>query len=97
MGIINYFCRKENKIKKEEAKMSKSIIVAEGYANDLYEISNNGEMKQTRLFYLLPENLEENQETLDLVVTSTNPYHSFPIFDKLLGKKIRISVDIIED
>jgi len=77
--------------------MNKNVIVAEGYADDLYEISNNGEMKQTRLFYLLPENLEENQETLDLSITSTNPYRSFPIFDKLLGKKIRISVDIIED
>lgn len=97
MEIFNYFCRKENKFEKEEAKMCKNVIIAEGYADDLYEISNNGEMKQTRLFYLLPENLEENQETLDLVVTSTNPYHSFPTFDKLLGKKIRISVDIIED
>ena len=97
MGIFNYFCRKENKIEKEETKMIKNVIVAEGYADDLYEISHNGEMKQTRLFYLLPDNLEENQETLDLVITSTNPYHSFPIFDKLLGKKIRISVDIIEE
>lgn len=97
MGILNYFCRKENKIEKEETKMIKNVIVAEGFANDLYEISNDGEMKQTRLFYLLPDNLEENQETLDLVITSTNPYHSFPIFDNLLGKKIRISVDIIEE
>ena len=78
-------------------KKVENVIVAEGYADDLYEISHNGEMKQTRLFYLLPDNLEENQETLDLVITSTNPYHSFPIFDKLLGKKIRISVDIIEE
>lgn len=95
MGILNYFCKRENKIIKEETKMSKNVIEVEGYTDDLYEVSNNGEMKQTRLFYLLPENLEENQETLDLVITSTNPYHSFPIFDKLLGKKIRISVDII--
>ena len=63
MGIFNYFCRKENNIKKEETKMSKNVIVAEGYADDLYEISNNGEMKQTRLFYILTENLEENKET----------------------------------
>ena len=96
MGLFNYFCRKEDKIKKENTSMSKNVIVAEGYADDLYEISNNGEMKQTRLFYIIPDNLEENQETLDLVITSTNPYHSFPIFDNLLGKKIRISVDIIE-
>ena len=97
MGLFNYFCRKEDKIKKENTNMSKNVIVAEGYADDLYEISNNGEMKQTRLFYIIPDNLEENQETLDLVITSTNPYHSFPIFDNLLGKKIRISVDIIEE
>lgn len=97
MGLFNYFCRKEDKIKKEKTSMSKNVIVAEGYADDLYEISNNGEMKQTRLFYIIPDNLEENQETLDLVITSTNPYHSFPIFDNLLGKKIRISVDIIEE
>ncbi len=97
MGLFNYFCRKEDKIKKENTSMSKNVIVAEGYADDLYEISNNGEMKQTRLFYIIPDNLEENQETLDLVITSTNPYHSFPIFDNLLGKKIRISVDIIEE
>ena len=76
--------------------MSKNVIVAEGFANDLYEISNDGEMKQTRLFYIIPENLEENQETMDLCITSTNPYHSFPIFDNLLGKKIRITVDIID-
>jgi hypothetical protein len=73
------------------------VITVEGYTNDLLGVSNNGEMKQTRLFYLLPESTEENQETLDLMITSTNPYQSFPIFNQLLGKKIRISVDIIEE
>jgi hypothetical protein len=76
--------------------MEKKVITVEGYTNDLYEVSHNGEMKQTRLFALMPENLEENQETLDLVITSTNPHNEFPIFDKLLNKKIRITVDIIE-
>ena len=75
----------------------KNVITVEGYTNDLLEISKSGEMKQTRLFYLLPENLEENEETMDLTVTSTNPYCHFPIFDQLLGKKIRLSVDIIEE
>lgn len=96
MGIFNYFCKKDNKIKKGKTKMNKNVITVEGYTNDLYEVSNNGEMKQTRLFYLLPDSIEENQETLDLVITSSNPYHSFPIFDKLLGKKIRITVDVID-
>jgi hypothetical protein len=75
----------------------KNVFTVEGYTNDLLQISNSGEMKQTRLFYLLPESMEENQETLDLCITSTNPFQSFPIFDKLLDKKIRITVDIIED
>ncbi len=82
--------------KKEEEVNVKNIIEVEGYANDLLRISNNGEMKETRLFYLLPDSMEENQETLDLTITSTNPYQSFPTFNQLLGKKIRISVDIIE-
>ena len=77
-------------------KKVENVISVEGYADDLYEISKNGEMKQTRLFYVISENLEENQETMDLCITSTNPYHSFPIFDNLLGKKIRITVDIID-
>lgn len=88
--------RKGNK-EENNNKMIKNVITVEGNTNDLFEISNNGEMKQTRLFYLLPESLEENSETLDLTITSTNPYHFFPIFDNLLNKKIRISVDIIGD
>lgn len=79
---------------KKNETIVKNVIKVEGNADDLLEVGN--EMKQTRLFYLIPENMEENQETLDLTITSTNPYHNFPIFDKLLGKKIRITVDIIE-
>lgn len=89
MGLFNS--------KKEEQATVKNVITVEGYTNDLLGVSNNGEMKQTRLFYLLPESEEENQETLDLMITSTNPYQSFPIFNQLLGKKIRISVDIVEE
>ena len=74
----------------------KNVITVEGSTNDLLNISKSGEMKQTRLFHLIPENLDENQETIDLCITSTNPYRSFPIFDELLDKKIRISVDIVE-
>jgi len=78
-------------------KKNENVITVEGYTDDLLQVSKNGEMKQTRLFYLIPENIEEdNQETFDLAITSTNPFKSFPIFDKLLGKKIRITVDIIE-
>lgn len=95
MNFFKYFCRRKNKTIKSKTKME-NLLSVEGQADDLFEVSNNGDMKQTRLFYVIPENLEENQETIDLCITSTNPYHEFPIFNKLLGKKIRISVDIID-
>lgn len=91
----NFFKTEENS--QTDNVSDKKVIIVEGETNDLLEISNSGEMKQTRLFYLLPDNLEGNVETLDLTITSTNPYKTFPIFDKLIGKKIRISVDIIEE
>lgn len=95
MNFFKYFCRRKNKTVKSKTKM-KNLLSVEGQADDLFEVSNSGDMKQTRLFYVIPENLEENQETIDLCITSTNPYHEFPIFNELLGKKIRISVDIID-
>ena len=78
----------------EKSKINLLTVV--GNTDDLLSVSKNGEMKMTRLFCLLPENLEENCETLDLCITSTNHYKEFPIFDKMLGHKIKISVDIIE-
>ena len=95
MGIFDSFFKKEEDIVTDNVSTEK-VIEVEGETNDLLEISNSGEMKQTRLFYLLPDNLEGNNETLDLTITSTNPYKSFPIFDKLLNKKIKITVEIID-
>ena len=77
--------------------MGKNIITVEGYTNDLYSVNRNGDMKQTRLFYLIPEDMNGDSETIDLCITSTNPYKTFPIFDEMLDKKIKISVEIIED
>lgn len=95
MGFFDKF-NKKNENSVTDNVSNEKVIIVEGETNDLLEISNSGEMKQTRLFYLLPDNLEGNDETLDLTITSTNPYKTFPIFDKLLDKKIKITVEIIE-
>lgn len=76
--------------------MEKNIITVEGYTNDLYSVNRNGDMKQTRLFYLIPEDMNGDSETIDLCITSTNPNKTFPIFDEMLDKKIKISVEIIK-
>lgn len=77
--------------------MKKNIITVEGYTNDLYSVNRNGDMKQTRLFYLIPEDMNGDSETIDLCITSTNPNKTFPIFDEMLDKKIKISIEIIEE
>ena len=77
--------------------MEKNIITVEGYTNDLYSVNRNGDMKQTRLFYLIPEDMNGDSETIDLCITSTKPNKTFPIFDEMLDKKIKISVEIIEE
>lgn len=73
-----------------------TFINVTGNADDLLQVSNNGEMKQTRLFYFLPDCEEDNEETFDICITSTNPHKRFPIFDKLLGKKIRVNIEILD-
>ena len=77
--------------------MEKNIITVEGYTNYLYSVNRNGDMKQTRLFYLIPEDMNGDSETIDLCITSTNPNKTFPIFDEMLDKKIKISIEIIEE
>ena len=77
--------------------MKKNIITVEGYTNDLYSVNRNGDMKQTRLFYLIHEDMNGDSETIDLCITSTNPNKTFPIFDEMLDKKIKISIEIIEE
>jgi len=94
MRIFNLFEKKNDAT--NNASVEK-VIEVEGNTNDLLQVSENGEMKQTRLFYLLPEDLEENKETLDITITSTNPYKSFPVFEQLLNKKIKVTVEIIDE
>ena len=78
-------------------KKGETLFTVEGNANDLLQVSNNDEIKQTRLFYLLAKTDEEDSETLDVCITSSNPYKNFPIFDKLLDKKFRVTVEIIDE
>jgi hypothetical protein len=74
--------------------MSKTIFDVSGKANDLLSVSNDGSMKMTRLF-VLGDGLDvENDEVVDLCVTSTNPNLSHPLFDQLIGNEIRITVSV---
>lgn len=89
MKIFN----KKNKSNDDGATYRKLLSVS-GNASDLFEVNKDGAMKQTRLFYLIPDDLQSNNETFDICVTSTNPHMNFPIFDQMLDKDIRITIEI---
>lgn len=72
------------------------FLTLEGNANDLLMVNSDNSMKCTRLIKLDPKSKEENEEIIDICVTSTNMYGEHPMFDKLLGKKIRMKVEIID-
>lgn len=77
--------------------MKKEYIVLEGNTNDLLLVNGDSSLKSTRLVKLdLNATSEINEEIIDLAITSTSMKKEHKIFDELLGKKIKISVDILD-
>lgn len=72
------------------------FLELEGNTNDLLMVNSDNSMKCTRLIRLDPKSTEENEEIIDICVTSTNIYSEHPMFDKLLGKKIRMIIEILD-
>ena len=76
--------------------MSNIFLELEGKTDDLLMVNNDESMKSTRLIKL-PDTNEEDEEVIDISVTSTNIWHSHPEFDKLLGKRIKMTIEILND
>ena len=71
----------------------KIFLELTGNADDLLMVSDANMMKCTRLIKL-PDSMDINEEVIDVCITSTNPGKGeFPVFDKLLGRKIKITVE----
>lgn len=73
------------------------FLQLEGETNDLLMVNNDGSMKYTRLINLDSDIKSEENEIIDICVTSTNVYQEHPLFDKLIGKKIRLTIETLED
>lgn len=71
------------------------VLQIEGNANDLLQVSSANNMKRTSLVYFNPQSMEIGEEVITLSIDSTNEALTFPIFDKLIGKKIRITVETL--
>lgn len=76
---------------------NKLVFSVEGYTNELLQVSNKHNMKRTSLIYLNPISQEIGEEVITISIDSTNEALTFPIFDKLINKKIKISVETIDE
>lgn len=72
------------------------FLQLEGNANDLLMVNSDNSMKCTRLIKLDPTVTEINEEIVDICITSTNMNSEHPLFDKILNKKIKITVEVID-
>lgn len=76
---------------------SKVVFSAEGYTNDLLQISEAHNMKRTSLVYFNHISKEIGDEVITVSIDSNNETLTFPIFDKMINKKIRVTVETIDD
>ena len=76
--------------------MNKTILQLEGNINDLLSVDNGRNLKMTR-FVLDTDNDPENEEIVDVVITSVDPSRTHKLFNEgLLNKKVKIIVEEIE-
>lgn len=75
---------------------NKVILQVEGNTNDLLRVSNENGMKGTSLIYCNTSSREIGEEIISIHIDSTNEALTFPIFDKMIDKKIRITVEEID-
>lgn len=71
------------------------LLSTEGYVDDLLNVSDDGVMVGTRFFIIDGCGLDEDSEVMDISVVSTNVNGKHPVFDRLNGKKVRITVQQI--
>lgn len=76
---------------------AREFLTLDGRTDDLLIVNANNSMKGTRLIKLDPKSMDFDEEIIDIAVTSTNEYGHHPLFDELIGKRIRLKVEILEE
>lgn len=72
------------------------VFQVEGNTNDLLQVAEANTMKRTSIVYFNQISTEIGDEVITVSIDSTNEALTFPIFDKMIGKKIRITVETID-
>ena len=68
----------------------------EGNVDDLLYVSDDNKIKLTRLVNIDKDCDPENEEVLDLTLTSSSNNGNHFAFDKCLGKKMRVIVNFVD-
>ena len=68
----------------------------EGNVDDLLYVSEDNVIKMTRLVNVDKYIDPESEEVIDIALTSSNPKGEHSIFDKCLGKKMRVLINFID-
>lgn len=93
-----YICH--NKITKKitdkniRRKMDK-ILEFNGNTDDLLSLSPDGTMKCANFVYLGDDPMDEESEVFHCAITSTSMNGEHEVFDKMLGKEVKVTVTII--
>ena len=73
------------------------LFEIEGPVDDLLNVSPDGTMKCANLVYLGPDKMDAESEIFHFAITSTAMNAKHDIFDKMLGKRIKVTVEMTED
>ena len=73
-----------------------TVLKLKGKTDDLLNVSDDGSMVMTRLFKLESDTDVDMEEVIDVSITSVNPDGKHPIFDKLRGKNLKITIETEE-
>lgn len=68
----------------------------EGNVDNLLYVSEDNVIKMTRLVNVDKYIDPESEEVIDIALTSSNPKGEHSIFDKCLGKKMRVLINFID-
>lgn len=73
------------------------FLECQGKADELLSVSPDGTMKCANLVYLGEDKMDEESEIFHFAITSTAMNGKHPVFDKMIGKTIKVSVEIIDE
>ena len=72
------------------------IFECKGTVDDMLEVSEHKTMKTLNVMYMGENPKERDHETFHVTITSSAMNGEHPVFDRMLGKTVKITVETID-